>query len=124
MKFKTPVAYTKLDRQKEFFSPEALKGICETTRLPLPVTNNFSYTDVPIGRVTELEFKKDRLIATIELNEDINLKDVCFRVGGAYKKSRKAKIGGTILSTEIKEIELLQISKINKAIDVYDKEDK
>lgn len=124
MKFKIPVAYTKLDKQKEFFSSEALKKVCKTTKLPLPVSTNFSYTEIPVGKVTELEFKEDRLIATIELRKDTNLKNYCFRVGGAVKNTREAKLGGTIILTEINEIELLHIGMISKINDVYEKEDK
>jgi len=125
MRFKTPVAYTKLDKQKEFFSPEALKDICKTTKLPLPVTENFSFSEVPVGKVTNLEFKRDMLIATIELKENIieegTLNKYCFRVGGRVLETeeKEAKV-----STEIQKIELFQIGMISKINDVYEKEDK
>ena len=128
MKFETPIAYTKLDKQNEFFSPKALKKVANTTKLPIPVTPNFDYRQIPIGRVTDLKFKKDRLIATIELLpnviKDDDISNYCFRVSGALKESRKTKIkiNSTVLSTEIQEIELLTVGLINKAIDVYEKE--
>ncbi len=122
-----PIAYCKLDKQNQIFSSKALKKMCKDTKLPIIITENFSYTELPVGKVTNLKFKEGKLIASIELFENAimpeSINDYCFRVGGVLIKGMESKIEGKTLVTKILEMKLMQIGLINKTIDVYDEED-
>lgn len=109
-KFKVPIAYAKPDKQGIGFTKENLKDIANSAKLPMYITKDFNYASIPIGICTGLKIEENKLIADIELSEHVSkeiLKDYCYRVGYT-----------------LEPIKLLDISKIDKSNDIYDKDDK
>jgi len=117
--FKTPIAYNKLDRKNEIITIEAMEYAIKNSKLPVPVLRNFDYKALPIGSVTKLEIKYDRLIATIKIQNkdywDNKFKDSCFRMGGVEVDKK---------DNFITKFTLMCVEFIDKCNDVYDKGDK
>jgi len=109
-KFKTVIAYAKPDKQGAGFTKENLISLAKSVKLPMPITENFNYAGIPVGRCVALKVKDDKLIADVEISDTISkkiLNDSCFRV-----------------SYTLEPTIMRDISKIDKSNDVYDKEDK
>ena len=122
MKFKTPIAYTKLDKQKHLITEEALRNAIKKVKLPLPISPNFNMTEAPIGKVIDLNMENNKLVATMEITNVgvIKLLDKsCFRLGFISKKDQE-KEG----YREFQNIEILDIAFVSKINDVYDEKDK
>ena len=109
-KFKTTIAYVKPDKQGSGFTKENLIDLAISAKLPMTISENFNYCSLPVGMCTALKVEGDKLIADIKISEALSkkiLNESCFRV-----------------SCTIKPIKIIDISKIDKSNDVYEKEDK
>lgn len=108
--FKTTIAYAKSDKLGSGFTKENLKDLAKSAKLPMAISENFNYSSLLIGICTALKVKNNKLIADIKIPEPLSkkiLKDSCFRV-----------------TYTLEPIKMIDISKIDKTRDVYEKEDK
>lgn len=110
MKFKTPIAYAKPDKEGHTLTEENLRTLVNNTELPVPILNDFNFASFPLGNCVGLKVENDELIADIEIKDYIPrkiLKNSCYRVG--YNVTTQ---------------EIITIGRIDKILDVYDKDDK
>lgn len=108
-KFKVPIAYAKPDKHGLRFTRKNLKDLANSAKLPMYITKNFDYASIPIGKCVALKVVENKLMADIALSKNISkeiLKDYCYRISYTFEPTK-----------------IIDISKINKNRDVYEKED-